>query len=148
MIRQKLIVTTACVLGLASLSGCSFLTELPQGTVTTVNLFNAGDFDISVQVRFSNDDNVSEDALNTTGTLVEFNLGPGDGGDFQRSCDSLQAVTITFAELGVVDGQGPQTDSQVLRQGDDFNCGDDLIFTFDHSVVLVDFNVTVSVDRN
>ena len=35
----------------------------------------------------------------------------------------------------------------VLRDGDDFSCGDTIVFTFDHSGILVDFDVTVSIDR-
>ena len=36
----------------------------------------------------------------------------------------------------------------VLRDGDDFRCGDTFVFTFDHSLVLVDFDVSVSVQGN
>jgi hypothetical protein len=47
----------------------------------------------------------------------------------------------------VVGEIGPETDTGVLRDGDDFGCGDRITFTFDHSAVIVDFDVTVDVSN-
>ncbi|MCH7884473.1 MAG: hypothetical protein IIC01_04415, partial [Planctomycetes bacterium] len=51
------------------------------------------------------------------------------------------------ADLLILGDIGPEANSDVLRDGDDFSCGDTIVFTFDHSGILVDFDVIVSVDR-
>jgi hypothetical protein len=38
----------------------------------------------------------------------------------------------------------PDTQSEVLRRGEDFECGGTIVFTFTHSAALVDFDVSVS----
>jgi len=58
---------------------------------------------------------------------------------FSKDCDNLQAIIISDADLEVVG----EEDTGTLRDGDDFGCGDTIIFTFD----LIDFDITVESNR-
>jgi len=47
--------------------------------------------------------------------------------------------------LLIIGGLGPETNSDVLRDNTDFSCSDTIVFTFDHTDALLDFDVTSSV---
>jgi hypothetical protein len=51
---------------------------------------------------------------------------------------------IDDADLQIVGGIGPETDTRVYRDGDDFNCGDSITFTFDHPTLPTSLNVNFS----
>jgi len=63
-----------------------------------------------------------------------------------RNCDDLQAVVIEDADLRIIGGIGPETDSDVLRDGDEFGCGDTVTFTFTSSDLGTNFEVTPTVN--
>ncbi len=112
--------------------------------VTIVRLVNNSDFDIVAQIAISDEEDIPEDILEEDDDL-EFTLGPGQTRTFTRRCDDLRAIMITHAELRIVGSVGPEADSGVVREDDDFNCGDVIVFTFDHSDLIVDFDVSTSV---
>lgn len=125
--------------------GCQFLTNLVGPNSVQVRLQNDADFDVAVTIYVDDDQNVLSDLIDNQGTLLTFTLSPGEVQEFTRDCDDLQAIVVDNAELRVLGQIGPEANTNVLRDGDDFNCGDRISFTFDHSAVLTDFRVNVAV---
>lgn len=146
MVRMSMIV--ACGLLLSLTSGCSFLLGVVDPPVTTVRLVNNSDFDVSVVVYYDDEQDIPRDLLTQVGTRMEFSLAPGASTSFSRDCGALQAVVVDRAELRVIGQIGPEASSRVQRDGSDFGCRDTVVFTFDHTPVLVDFAVSESVERN
>ncbi|MBN1345685.1 MAG: hypothetical protein JXQ73_23535 [Phycisphaerae bacterium] len=135
--------TAAAVL--ASLAGCGVIGDLLQPTTVTVRLVNNGDFDVDVVLYISGNQDVAKALLTSLGDKIEYTVGKGETVTFSRDCDDLQAIIVDKADLKVLGGIGPEAESDVLRDGDDFGCGDTITFTFDHSLVVLDFDVTVTV---
>ena len=144
----KLLGTTVVCAGLlAPASGCAFLANLLQPGETTVRLVNDGDFPVDVVLYFDDEQNTLRAALTEFGTRMEFTIAPGEAASFSRDCEELQAIVIDDADLMIVGQVGPETDTDVYRDGDDFGCGDTLVFTFDHSAIVVDFGVSFAVEE-
>lgn len=128
-------------------TGCGFLIDLAWPRQTTVRLVNHSDFDVDVVLFYGDDQNAPQDVLTSIGTRMEFSLPPGASTRFSRDCDRLQAVVVDDARLRVVNQSGPDARSRVLRDGSDFDCRDTIIFTFDHSDAVIDFDVSVAVEK-
>jgi hypothetical protein len=133
------------VIGALALTGCGLLGNLLGPKRTTVRLVNDGGFNVEATIYISDNQNVPEALLTELGTELSYTIPPGETVSFSRDCDQLQAIVVDNADLEVIGQMGPQASSDVLRDGSDFFCGDTIVFTFDHSVLLVDFNVTASV---
>lgn len=144
--RNRMLALLLGGVGLPLLTGCPFLIDLLRPRTTTVRLVNEGAFPVEVELYYDDDQEIPEALLRETGTRREFTLDPGQVASFSDDCDDLQAVMIDDADLRIVGGIGPETDTGVLRDGDEFGCGDVITFTFDHSEIIVDFDVTFSVD--
>lgn len=144
MMRRMTLFGAAALLPL--LSGCSALLGLLTPSSTTVRLVNDGDFDVEVALYYDDDQNVLEAALTEFGTRLEYTLAPGEARTFSRDCDELQAIIVDDADLLLIGEAGPEARSNVLRDGDDFGCGDTIEFRFVHSDLIVDFDVTTSVE--
>ncbi len=134
-------------------AGCDVLTLLLPSTVT-VSLVNNGSFSVDGELYYDEDEsaldaidsiNGLDNFLREFGTRVEFDVAPGATSTFTRSCDDLQAIFIDDADLRVLVGLSPDDDTDVLREGTDFSCGDTITYTFDHSQFLIDFRITTSV---
>ena len=106
----------------AAIQGC-----VPQ---TAVELSNETDFTVEVQLFYDNDQELPKDAIQLTGTELNFTLEPGEVRRFERPCEELQAIFINDAEMLVAPGFSPETDTDVYREPDDFSCGDTMVFTF------------------
>ena len=133
---------------LALVTGCDSLIGLVAPNTTSVRLVNSGDFAIEVVLYIDDNQEIPRALLTELGTRMELTIAPGDSTTFARDCDELQAIVIDDADLLVIGQVGPEANTDVLRDGDDFRCGDTIVFTFDHSLVLVDFDVSVSVQGN
>ncbi len=134
------------VLGLAlPVMGCDALLGLIQPTTVTVTLVNeSAGFDVDLTLFYHDDEDVFEVILTQFGTERNFTLSPGETQSFTRSCDDLRAIIIEDAELQVP-LLSPDADTEVYRMGEDFECGDEIIFTFTHSPLIQDFDVVVDV---
>ena len=126
-------------------SGCGLLGNLAPQPLTTVRLVNNGEFDVRVTVVFDDQQDAPRELLTEFGTALQFTLSPGQSTSFSRDCDEIQAITLDNAELRIIGGVGPSFDSEVFRDGSDFNCGDVIEFSFDHSDILVDFDADVAI---
>jgi hypothetical protein len=134
------------VMLLASVAGCDTVDRLLSPNKVTVSMVNNGDYPVDVRFYISDDQNVVEDLLTSFGNEVNYRVEAGSTVDFTRDCDNLQAIIIKNAALDVVGDIGPQKSTEVLRDGDDFGCGDQITFTFDHSDLILDFDIAVAVN--
>ena len=125
-------------------AGCDFLLSLSPAT-TTVRLVNLSDFPVEVTIFIDDEQDLPEDLLTEVGTEIQFTVAAGDTMTFSRECDAFQVMIVGDADLRIVGGIGPEARSDVLRDGDDFSCGDTITFTFDHSAAILDFDVSTSV---
>ncbi len=141
---MKRLVVSAALVSSALWFGCGSLLDLLERNEVTVRLNNDGDFDVDVVLVFDGNQDVPEGLIGTVGTRMEFTIPAGGSQSFSRRCDSLQAIRVEDASLTVIGGVGPHTSTGVYRDSHDFHCGDTLTFTFDHSVLIVDFGVTFS----
>jgi len=136
------------LLWLPALAGCGAVGIAAQVLTpnrVTVRLVNNADFTVEGNLRIGDQQDIPEDLLDQLGSEVSFSLAPGGAQTISRSCGELQAVRVENADLRVIGGIGPSTNSDVVRDSDEFNCGDTIEFTFDNSAVVVDFAVSVSV---
>lgn len=144
---MKRLLTCVCLAGvLVPVGGCEIVLDILQPKIVTVRLVNNGSFDVDVELYISGTQEILESLLTSTGTKIEYTLEAGETVTFSRDCDDLQAIIIDNADLKVLGGIGPSADTDVLRDGTDFSCGDTITFTFDHSLVVVDFDITVNAN--
>ena len=127
-------------------AGCDAVSNLLSPSRVTVSLVNNGDYEVQARLFISEDQNTLEALLTEFGTELDFIVPAGETTMFTRDCDDLQAIILENADLRVLGGIGPKDSSDVLRDGDEFGCGDHIIFTFDHSDVLLDFRATPTVE--
>ena len=134
----------AIVALLTTMSGCGLIDQIPGRT--TVRLINNSDFDVEIVIFFDKEQDIPESVLTELGTEMRFTLAPAGVTSFSRDCDLLQAIIVENARLSIIGEVGPETSTDVLRDGSDFGCGDTLTLTFDHSAAILDFSVSLSVD--
>ena len=145
--RNSLRSVGVVVVFLPVLSGCDAVGDLIGPSTVRVRLVNNGQFDVEGTLFYGDQQDLPKIVLTEFGEELDFIVPSGGSNTFLRACDDLQAIVIEDADLLIIGDLGPETSSGVLRDGDDFSCGDTIVFTFDHSAILVDFDVTVSVER-
>lgn len=131
-----------------SLCGCDALSGLIgviQPNLVTVQLVNDSDFAVEGELFYDDEDDTIEEILEETGTRRQFAIAAGGRNSFSVTCDEIRALMIADADLVIIGGIGPDASTGVLRDGDDFECGDVITFTFDHSEAILDFDVVTSV---
>ena len=133
--RRGLGLAAALIL-LVPVSGCNSVLQLLGVNRVTVRLVNTTNFPIDVDIRISDDQNVLRDVLTSLGERVQVTLAAGQTSSFSRDCDDLQAIIIDNADQDIGLGLGPSQQSDVYRDGSDFNCGDTLVFTFSQANIL------------
>jgi hypothetical protein len=127
-------------------TGCGFLGNFIQPSTTTVRIINGnGDFPFEVELFYDDDQNILEALLIENGTERNFTIPPGESRSFTVDCDELQAVIINDANLSVIGEVGPSQQGDVLRDGDDFNCGDTIVYTLTGTLVPPEVEIAVSV---
>lgn len=141
---MKQIAASTLILGLAA-AGCDALSGLISPSTVTVSLVNASSFDVEAELFIADQQEIPEFLLTQVGEKLNYTIPAGESMTFSRSCDELQAIVVAEADLRVLGGVGPEASSDVLRDGDDFGCGDRITFTFTHSALIVDFQITTEV---
>lgn len=119
--------------------------SIPGFNRVTIELVNDTDFDVDPFIRFD-DDNSWAAALFPADDLSTGLLAPGDALQFSFDCDELGLVFSDEAQqldlLGVI----AQADaSDVLKRGDEYDCGDLIRFRFVGNFEM--FGVVVSVNN-
>lgn len=121
-------------------SGCPL-----SPSTTTVQFVNNAKFPVEVQLFYGDSQLSSKTALDAFGTERNLTIAAGATQSFSDDCDNLQAVYIKKAAQVIVGDLGPDRDTDVLRDGSDFFCGDTITYTFTGSLLIVDFDVSSSV---
>ena len=115
----------------------------------TVVLRNNGSFTVQARVVIDDEQAIPEFLIKDVGEEVDVSIPAGESRTFSRSCDELQAIMIDQADLRIAGtGFGPETDSDLLRDGDDFNCGDTITFTFAHDAFTTNFRVVPTISES
>jgi hypothetical protein len=127
-----------------TLAGCGFGLDifLPSTvTITFVNEFT--DLSIEGTVVFDNREAFIKEDLVGFGEERSFSVDGGQSLSLTPlSCGEVESLVLDRAELLVVGNVGPSTDSEILRIGEDFDCGDEIVFTFTGSIL--DLNVSTA----
>ena len=145
MTRQALS-TAAIVAGaMLTITACDAISILlPQGNVT-IRLVNASSFAVDGVLYYGDDQQLPDLLLTELGTEVTFNITAGQTRTLVLPCDDVQVVIIENANLQVLVGLGPDANTDGLRDGSDFSCGDTIVYTFSHSEVILDFDIDTDV---
>ncbi len=144
MNKSRAVAVLGCML--IGLAGCDSLVGVLRSRETTIVLANDSDFDIDVLLFYGDDQNILEALLTEIGEEMTLTIGTGEQFTFSRDCDDLQAIIIDDADLLVIGQLGPEVKTDVLRDGNEFGCGDTITFTFDHSDAIFDFSITVDFE--
>lgn len=124
------------------LGGCP---NVVQPTQTTLELANDGKFSVQVVIYVSSTPDVTRELLIETGQKIERTIAPGQTIQIVRDCDDLQAIVVDNAALLVIDGFGPTSQTDVLRSGVDFECGNTIRFRFNHPTLANRLDIAISV---
>ena len=143
---SKLLAVAVLVCLSVNLAGCDSLVGVLRSRETTIVLANDSDFDIDVLLFYGDDQNILEALLTEIGEEMTLTIGAGEQSTFSRDCDDLQAIIIDDADLLLIGQLGPEVKTDVLRDGNEFGCGDTITFTFDHSDAIFDFSITVTFE--
>lgn len=121
---------TVTLLLLCGLGGCDGVTiSLPSNTVT-VTLVNASSAPVDVEIYISDEQDLIADLLTAIEDPIEVTVPPNSTSTpVSRRCEDFQAIVVE-AEARVLPGISPSEDSDILRDGDEFGCGDTIVFTF------------------
>lgn len=139
-VRLAVMVAGLASVGLSLGSGC------PIGlNATTVRLVNNGVFSVEVRLFYGDDQLASKDFIKATGTERNLTIAPGATRVLSIRCDDLQAIFIDNAAQRIVGGLGPDRDTEVLRDGTDFGCGDTITYEFTGSLLIIDFDINTSI---
>jgi len=124
-------------------AGCDGLSFIINPTTVRISLVNTTGFAVEGSIRISDVQEIPRALLEEIGDEIEFNVPDGQVVTLVEKCDDLQAMVVEQANM--VGTIGPDADTDVLRDGDDFGCGDRIILTFTQSI-LIDFDITVRVE--
>lgn len=127
------------------LVGACDLMKLLQGNATTVQLANSGDYPVIVELRYSDNQYELQAVLEEFGNELTYTIAAGEAVTFLKDCEDLQAILIKEADLSLVGAIGPSASTDILRDGDDFGCGDIITYTFSHPDPPVSLEITENV---
>ena len=142
--RKLMLVTVGLTVGVVG--GCGALGDLFSLGGTRVRLVNATDYTVEVTMYLGDEQLLPEFLLTSTGDEVNVTIPAGSSRTVSRDCDALQAIVIDNAELSIIGDIGPTQDTDVYRDGDDFNCGDTLVFTFTAPSLPTELNISFSAE--
>jgi len=143
---RKGLIVALCGLCCLCMAGCpvSGLGNLFGLNTTTIRLVNTGDFDVVVELYIHDQQEILESLLPTLGEQIVVTVSAGQSTTISRDCDDIQIVMVDDADLNIIGGIGPSQNTRAYRDGDDFNCGDTLTFTFSHPTLPTELNIDFS----
>jgi len=149
---KKFVYALSPVVLLVSVAGCDGLSPLlniinDAPTTVGVSFVNTTDFPVEFEFYTSEEGDIPRDLLTNDliGDLTEFTVEAGQTTDLPtQPCDQIAAMTIDNADLRILGGLGPSDESSVLRESEDFACGDRVTFTF-RSADIADLSIAASV---
>ncbi len=128
----------------AFVTGCpgGLTIELPNGDTriipgirvggVVVEIFNDTDFEVDPRIRFNDEDpNFFEQLLGSDEELTTGILRPGESIEFTYDCDNLLRIYSDTAGQFFFESTIGQADrTRTLERGEEFHCGDDIVFHF------------------
>ncbi len=139
---RKVLPLLLATVALANLGSSCPLSVLQQ---TSVQFINNSTLGVDVQFFYGDEQLATKTTLQLAGEEQNLNVPAGGTRSLSFPCDSLQAIYIEEAALTLPGELGPERDTEILRDGDDFNCGDTITYTFSGSLI-VDFAIAESVN--
>ncbi len=142
---RRLIQAAVMTLAVNTVAGCGSVSRLLGLNTVTITLVNATDFSVDGRL-FTNEEKAFAFAdIKLLGDEHGFNLAAGESVTLPvMDCDTVQAIEITDADLRIVAGISPSTSTTTLLEGEDFSCGDTLVFTFTNTGLLNDFRINLN----
>jgi hypothetical protein len=134
---RSLLALTLVLICLSCLTGC------PESQ-TTVILDNRTPFEVDVELYYDENQNILEDLIDDLGTRMTFTLAANETQTFSLPCEDLQAIRITDADMNILLGVGPEAETGLYHEPDDFTCGDTLTFTFTADQLGTDLDISFS----
>lgn len=140
--RTGMAIMCGCALVMA---GCELALDIILPTTVTITMVNTIDgFNIEGTIVYDNREALLKEDLVALGVDRVFNVAGGSSFSFAPlDCDDVESLVLDRAELQVIGDIGPSTDSEILRMGEEFECGDEIVFTFTGNIL--DLNVSTSV---
>ncbi|UCG32689.1 MAG: hypothetical protein JSU68_13610 [Phycisphaerales bacterium] len=137
-----------CLISVSLIGGCEGfdLGGLLGSSRVTVELVNNGNLPVQVEIYIADEQLIPEALLTSVGEKIEITVDPDSTERVSRDCDELQALIIEEARVMIAGLPGPGDDTEVLRDGDDFSCGDTVTFTFEYLPVPIALNISQSVN--
>ena len=127
--KRMIHAAAASVLFLVIVIGCDALRSLIVPSTVTVRFVNRAGASVDVSMRYSDIEDITKSLLEVVGTQRESTIAAFDEGDLGPfECEEFRAVMIDDADLNVLGDVDGSTGA--FRDGEDFNCGDTLVFTF------------------
>ena len=125
-------------------AGCGFGFDIFLPSTVTITFVNGiADFAIEGTVVFDNREAFIKEDLVGFGEELSFVLDGGESVSLAPlDCGDVESLVLDRAELLVLGDLGPSTDSDILRIDEDFDCGDEIVFTFTGS--MLDLNVSTA----
>ena len=124
--------------------GCGLALDIILPSTVTITLVNGiAGFGIEGTLVIDNREAFIKEDLVAFGNALDFTLSAGGSFSFTAlDCNAVESLVLDSAKLVIIGDIGPTTDSAILRLGTDFQCGDEIVFTFTGS--LVDLSVATS----
>ena len=138
----------ACMTLVSLIGGCEGfdLGGLLGSSRVTVELVNNGNLPVEVEIYIADEQLIPEALLTSVGERIQITVDPDSTERLSRDCDELQALIIEEARVMIAGLPGPSEDTEVLRDGDDFGCGDTVTFTFEYLPVPIALDIRQSVN--
>jgi hypothetical protein len=130
---------------LLPLVGACDLMKLVQGDAGIVQLVNEGAYPVDVELRISGNQYELQVVLAEFGDELNYTVAPGQTVNFFKPCDDLQAIMIAKAELSIAGDIGPSDNTDILRDGGDFGCGDMITYTFSHPEAPTHLDISTDI---
>lgn len=128
---------------LLPMTGCDALRSILVPSTVTITFENeSAQFKVDGTIVYDDRNHLLKADLRAFGTERDFDLDPGELFSFPPfDCDDLETLMIEDADLRIAIGISPETSTDVLRMGEDFECGDEIVFTFSGDA---DFGVSLT----
>ena len=135
---KRLVLSTMLGCLAVSMGACPF-----NPTTTTVQLVNDGNFPVEVTMYVGGSQYTTKELLRIAGEEIERTVPARQTVTITRDCEDLEAVFIDNAKVSIA-GVGPEDESDLLRDGTDFGCGDTIRFTFTYTLLPPNLDIGVS----
>ena len=145
MTRQALTNLVLAVAATVTIPACDAISAILLQETVTVQLVNASSFAVDGVLYYDDDQQLPDLLVTELGTEVTFNVAAGQTRILVLPCDDLQVVLIDNANLQALAGLGPDANTDGLRDGSDFSCGDTIVYTFSHSAAILDFAIDTDI---